>query len=94
MVACIPSPSTGQRLNDRNGKGDLLTSQKPHNAPVSGKDSQFHQIAKHAEDLQQELLQRSKELTRYTRSQATDRCYNLAWFCESEGLTTFSSSLL
>lgn len=56
MAGCIPLPSLGQGLRDRKGKTDSLTSQKPHDTPVSGEDSQFHQIAEHAEDLQQELL--------------------------------------
>lgn len=57
MAGCIPLASLWQRQLDRNGKADLLTSQKPHDTPVPGEDSQFHQIAEHAKDLQQELLE-------------------------------------
>lgn len=35
----------------------LLASQQPHYIPVAWEYSQFHQITKHTEDLQQELLQ-------------------------------------
>ena len=37
-------------------KKDLLACEESHHAPVSWEDCQFHQITKHTEDLQQELL--------------------------------------
>ena len=37
-------------------KTDLLACEESHHAPVSREDCQFHQITKHTEDLQQELL--------------------------------------
>lgn len=56
MFGCIPLPSLGQREQESKCKEDSLTGEKPHHAPVSGKDGQLHQVTEHAEDLKQELL--------------------------------------
>lgn len=45
-------------MHESKRKADSLTGEKPHHAPVSGKDGQFHQVTEHAEDLKQELLKK------------------------------------
>lgn len=39
----------------------LLAGEKPHDVPVAGENTELHQIPKHAQNLQQELLKRRNE---------------------------------
>lgn len=39
----------------------LLAGEEPHDVPVAGEDTELHQISKHTQNLQQELLKREIE---------------------------------
>lgn len=41
--------------------GVSLAGEEPHHVPVSGENTELHQVPEHTEDLQQELLEEEEE---------------------------------
>lgn len=64
----------------------LLAGEEPHDGPVSGEDTELHQVSEHTQKLQQELLMRkSRDALSFTPWTGNETCWGL--WCKRRVLT-------